>query len=222
MLFLRLLVIITSLVFSNYALAEIYKDFTPYISLKKIKENYPNAKFEEVKAAWVTKNEAFIKLTGSGLAGTTYLALSTSDSYWQKVISDSETKIAENPNADNIELLVTIDSANKFINEPLDEKLTLNWLRWAPDSALPLERLINRYGNPDVYGVDDESFQQFCNWTKRRVRAMLSDDKKMVFSIEYGFTLEENNRAMGINEPEATKLENKTPPARNKKKKVNL
>ena len=188
MLFLRLSVIITTLVFSNFSLAEIYKDFTPYISLKKIKENYPNAKFEEVKAAWVTKDEALIKLTGAGLAGTTYLALSNTDSEWQKDISDSEIKIAENPNDDNLELLAAIDKARFFINRPLDEKLLLNWLRWVPDSPLPLERLINRYGNPDAYGVDDESFQQYCDWTKRNVRAKLSDDKKNVFTIEYAFT----------------------------------
>ena len=138
------------------------------------------------------------------------------------MIYDSETKVAENLNADNLELLVTIDSANEFINKPLDEKLTLNWLRWAPDSSLPLERLISRYGNPDVYGVDDESFQQYCDWTKRKVRANLSDDKKMVFTIEYNFTLEEQRIALGINESVPPKEETKILPARNKKKKVNL
>jgi hypothetical protein len=222
MLIFRISVIIASLFFSNISLAEIYKDFTPFISLKKIKEHYPNAKFEEVKAAWVKKDESLIKLTGSGLAGTTYLALATSDSEWEKEISDSEIKVAENPNEENLELLAIIDKARFFLNRPLDEKLLLNWLRWSPDSALPLERLINRYGNPDVYGVDDESFQQYCDWTKRKIKANLSDDKKMVFTIEYGFTLEEKYRALGINEPESPKVENKTPTTRNKKKKVNL
>lgn len=72
---------------SNISYAEIYKDFTPYKTLKAIKESYPNGKFEEVKSAWVTEDDGFYKLTGAGLSGEIYLAFNDLSKYYKKSIS---------------------------------------------------------------------------------------------------------------------------------------
>lgn len=209
------------LVISCIANAEIYKDFRPNITLKEIKEKYPNGNYENVNAAWVTEKDAFIKLTGTGLAGTILLAFSNGDSISKRIISNAKAKIETNPDGDNKILESTIDIQNKLISLPLDEKLTLNWLRWLPAEILPFDRLVNRYGNPEKCGYNDESFQPFCDWISRAIRANLSDDKKQVLSIEFSFTEDDLIKSWGLGDT-TPRIEEKPIQKPIKKKKIKM
>lgn len=195
--------------------AEVYKDFVPYITVAKMKSNYPNANFEVVKAAWVKENDLFFKVTGQGLSGTTYIATyKRPDSEVKEAIENYKKKIEENQNGNNAVWQAMIEMEDEYLVAPLDEKYTIHWLRWVPDDPIPIERLISKFGKPDVYDFQEEDFQPYAQWLKRGLLTTLSDDKKRVFTIQYTFTDEDYNRALGINNKPAvvSKPNNKSKP----------
>jgi hypothetical protein len=179
------------ILFSNISVAEIYKDFLPGDSLAIIKTKYPNAKLEEIKAAWVKDNESFIGLTGVGIIGSINLKFSTLDDFIKEMIKYTEDEIAKNPSSDNSENERLINSFNESLNRPLDQRLTLDWLRWVSPDPIPFERLVSKYGKPEKCDFDPDTFQPICLWLSKGVSANLSDDKKYVYSIEFSFTAED-------------------------------
>lgn len=174
--------------FSNVSLAEIYKDFLPYDSLAIIKTKYPNAKLEPIKAAWVKEDEAFIRLSGVGIVGTINLKFSTTDNFIKGLIKYNRNEIEKNPTSDNSKNEDIIKAYNDVLALPLDQKLTLDWLRWVSPTPLPFERLVSKYGNPEKCDYDPDTFSPYCAWISKGVSANLTDDKKYVDSIEYSFT----------------------------------
>lgn len=175
--------------FSNIASAEIYKDFLPYDSLATIKTKYPNAKLEDIKAAWLKTNESFIGLTGVGISGTINLKFSNNDDYWKSTVENNQHEIEKNPTSDNSNREATIKTLNESLNLPLDQRLTLDWLRWVPPQAIPFDRIVNKYGKPEKCDFEVDTYQPYCAWASKGVSVNLSDDKKYVYFIEYTFTL---------------------------------
>lgn len=171
--FKNIALIILVLTIPKIATAEVYKDFEPFLSLKVIKERYPNAVFSEIKAAWVKQNEVFLDMHGAGISGNIYLKLSAIE-YEKKL--DLET----NPEM--------ISFYQRMINKPQDERLTLDWVRWIPINSIPFERLTTRYGKAEKCDYLEENFIPYCSWESKGVLATLSNDKKNVIYIEYSFT----------------------------------
>ncbi|HCU84866.1 hypothetical protein [Methylophilus sp. UBA6697] len=179
--------------------AEIYKDFAPFTTVAQMKAKYPNAKFEIVKAAWVKEKDKFIKITGDGLPGTIYVATSkSSDAVITQRIERYKALIAENPDQDNSAYNAGIEFNEKYLSLPDDERYSIDWLRWVPDVAIPLERLKAKFGEPNKYDYGESDFQPFAEWSARDLHVNLSDDKKLVYSIEYHFTDEEYDIALGV------------------------
>ena len=174
--------------FCNALQAEIYKDFTPFITLKQIKLNYPNANFEDAKPAWANEDEALFRMTGAGLTGTIVLKFSKSDKFWTKQLNEYEAK-SLNENSESITYLINFYKTSLAL--PLDERLVLDWVRFVPYIQIPYERLISRYGKPEKCGSNAEDFTPYCSWESKGVSINLSDDKKLVANIEYTFTYEE-------------------------------
>ena len=213
-------------VYSNQVLAEIYKDFLPNDTLASIKVKYPNASFEPIKAAWVKENEAFVALKGVGISGTINLKFSNTDWLWKGFIKYNQDLIEKNPTADNSELENKIKEVNAILNLPLDQRLSLDWLRWIPIQPIPFDRLVSKYGTPEKCDFGSEDFRPYCEWTSKGVNTNLSDDKKLVYSIEYTFTNSEtgiatpetaaNPKPEGNNKPEIK------PSGKTKKKPVSL
>lgn len=191
--------------------AEVYKDFVPYTSVAQMKARYPNAKLEIVKAAWVRENDRFFKITGEGLAGTTFVATSKlSDEYYRQKIERLKAYIVEHPEEDTTFYQNSIAFSEKTLVLPDDERYTIDWLRWVPDVPIPLERVKAKFGEPSKYDFSESDFQPYAEWSTKGLHVNLSDDKKMVYSIEYTFTDEENNRALGI-EPAPAQEEKPAP-----------
>lgn len=191
--------------------AEVYKDFVPYTSVAEMKANYPNAKFEVVKAAWVQEDDLFLKITGAGLSGTTYVATSkSSDARVKQRIEKAKEYIAEHPEQDNSSYEADIAVNERILARPLDDRYLIDWLRWIPDTLIPLERLKAKFGEPNKYDYNEDDFRPYAQWTARGLRANLSDDKKSVVAIEYIFTDEDNNKALGI-EPAPAELAKPAP-----------
>lgn len=210
--------IVLFLFLSNSSWAEIYKDFTVYISLKEVKKNYPNAKFENLKPAWAKDNELLVLLTGAGISGDIILKFSYSTEMDQiyrgmleKLEQSSEDKESEGYKS-------KYSTYQSLLYRPDDEKFTLDWLRWVPIKAIPIERLISRYGDNYKCGFSEEDFKPYCSWDSKGVYANTSDNKKHVFNIEYYPTVEEIKKHLGLESDKEPAIKKSTENPRNKKK----
>ena len=177
--------------FCNALQAEIYKDFVPFITLKQVRLNYPNAKFEDTKPAWASEDEALFTMTGEGLAGTIVLKFSKPDKYNNEKIAEYEKDIlsATQENVQTIQSI--IENYKSKLALPLEEKLTLDWVRFVPTAEIPYERLVSRYGKAEKCDYDQNTFKPYCSWLSKGITVSLSDNKKMVDTVEYSFTFEE-------------------------------
>lgn len=169
--------VIFTFTLSTIVNAEIYKDFEPNLSLKVIKERYPNAEFSDLKPAWIKSNELFLDMHGTGISGNIYLKLSSNE-YWKDKL-ESET---------DPEMITFYES---MANRPIEEKLTLDWVRFLPISRIPFERLKTKYGKAEKCSYFDENFTPYCSWDSKGVLVSLTDDKKYVNYIEYTFTVKD-------------------------------
>lgn len=183
--FKNIVLIILTLTISTLVNAEVYKDFEPYLSLKEIKERYPNAEFSDLKPAWAKQNEVFLDMHGTGISGNIYLKLSTIE-YEKKLDLETDPE--------------TISFYQRMINKTQDERLTLDWLRWIPINTIPFERLTTRYGKAEKCDYLEENFIPYCSWESKGVLASLSNDNKNVHYIEYSFTVKDLNKKFGIDE----------------------
>lgn len=194
------------LLISSNSYAEIYKDFKPYISLQEIKNNYPNAKFEDLKAAWVKSDEIFISMIGVGIAGKIYLKMSTLDSVKRNSLEKIETEHLDKESEEYKQQLALV---NEYLNKPFDERVTLDWLRWIPDSNIPFERIESRYGKPEACGYDEATFVPYCSWESKGIQVYLSDNKKTVSYIEYLTTLDDIRKSLNITDAKPSKSKEK-------------
>ncbi len=206
--------------FSNVLQAEIYKDFVPFITLKQVKLNYPNAKFEDAKPAWASEDDALFAMRGEGLAGTIVLKFSKSDKYNSQKLAEYE---ASNSN-DNLEKTksdqLMIDYYKAELSLPLEERLKLEWVRFVPTVEIPYERLVSRYGKAEKCDYDPSTFKPYCSWLSKGITVSLSDDKKMVETVEYSFTFEE--MFPSPKEEAKPSLKKKTPKPKVKKEPASL
>jgi len=174
--------------FCNALQAEIYKDFVPFITLKQVKLNYPNAKFEDLKPAWANEDEVMITMSGEGLNGEIVLKFSKDDKRRAKRLAENEAKSL---NDNSKVLLWYIDFDKNYLALPLEDRLSLDWVRYLPMTPIPYERLLSRYGKPDNCDSNPEDFRPQCVWESKGVLINLSDDKKLVTNIDYWFTVKE-------------------------------
>jgi hypothetical protein len=178
----------TITLFCNVLQAEIYKDFVPFINLKQVKLNYPNAKFEDAKPAWANEDEALYKMTGEGLTGTIVLKFNKFDKVQSARLAENEAKSLKD---NSEELLWWINFDKTQLARPLEERFSLDWVRFVPYEQIPYERLISRYGKPEKCDSRADDFMPYCSWDSKGVQIHLSDDKKLVLAIEYTFTTDE-------------------------------
>lgn len=203
----KMIVFLMLVLLSSFSNAEIYKDFKPGSTIADIKKNYPNANFETVKAAWVKDNESFLKLEGQGISGKIFLAFSYSDKFLLERKLYVEKKIEESPESDNQELKKSIAIFDRMLSKTIEEKMHLDWVRWVPIETLPIERLKRRYGEPEKCDFNLDDYEPYCNWLSKGVFASLTGDKKNVITIDYFFTNEEIDFALGLDLPKIAKEE---------------
>ena len=213
-----LLFFILTIAFKS-SIAEVYKDFLPYTSVAQIKLNYINANIEVIKAGWVKENDLFLKITGPGLPGITYVATKKrTDDEVKEAIERYKRIIADGKSDSNDFWQRMIESNERYLNAPEDEKYTVNWVRWVPGVPFSIERLKSKFGDPTKFDFGEDDFQPYAEWSARRLSASLSDDKKMVFAVEYHFTDDDYNRALGLDVK--TEESTESTPANNSKPKT--
>ena len=191
-------VLVFALAWFANARCEIYMGLTPAMSVVKVKEKYPNATLTDLKPAWLAPNQSSKLLTGSGIIGQIFLIFSHLDASNEAARSAIVKKIEENPNGDNASNQKMVDMYSGVLNAPLDERLTLDWVRWLPPSPVPYERLVSKYGAAEKCDYKADTFEPYCAWTTRGIFAVLDDKKIGVTSIEFTFTADEWGKVFGI------------------------
>jgi hypothetical protein len=184
----QLCLLLTTLLMPPSALAEIIHEVRPFDKLGEIKERFPNAVFVKVNAAWVTADQAFIKMTGQGFPGTLYIAFSDSRPFNRNFVSEN----CNPPSATN-ERLCELNS--KWAAEPDAIALSTSWVRWVPDNPIPLQRYISKYGEPTKIDFENDTLVPYAYWEKNALNATLTDDKKMVTMVSSAFTRAEQREA---------------------------
>ncbi len=178
----RIFIALWAILICTSAYAEGYRDIGPLDNFGDVKNRFPNAKVEKLSPGWAQATDALYKFTGSGMSGWIIIKF---DDYRPKWKEEAE----KDPTQETAEFL------QKMSQQSDDEAMSVNWVRWVPDTQIPLPRLILKYGKPDKSGFSDENYQPYRAWDKKGIEAYLSDDEKYVERIDFYFTREEYRKA---------------------------
>lgn len=203
--------------FAQLASAEVLQGVEPLSSLGKIKNDFPNGRFERVRAAWVKEAEAFYSMKGDGFPGMLYLAFDDLRPYWRQVVKDTPGELPD-ASASEVESNAQFRQwAQGLANQSDDDALTISWVRWVPSTPIPMERVKGKYGEPTKCDFDPADFSPFCSWEARSLNAQTTDDRKSVVFFTAGFTKSELRSAYkrkGLFMPEWLKEDVSSPPAK--------
>lgn len=163
--------------FASNCFAEVFFEINYAMTLGDIKKIYPKAQYKKINASWVKDNDAFINISGPGLAVDLKVAfedLRPATKNLLPKISDSENKEIN-------------DFYRLMIAQSDDEALTVEWVRIVYPSPIPIEIFKKRYGKPAAC-EHDESFSMQCRWPEKALLATLTSDEKFVTNAETSFT----------------------------------
>lgn len=173
----RIVIFFVFFVISLVSQAEIYKGIGPFSSLGDVKAIFPHAEIGKLDAAWVQPGEALYEISGGGITGTIVIKFDDGRPNFRKLAADeTDSKMA--------------DFYKSLANDPDDKALTVSWVRWVPDTAIPLQRLLSKYGKPSESGFNDE-YRPYRKWESKGVHVILSENEKYVFRIDHYFTKDE-------------------------------
>jgi hypothetical protein len=79
--------------------------------------------------------------------------------------------------------------------------VSIQWVRWAPDSPIPITRLIAKYGKPEKSDFNSDDFKPYKSWPTRGITAYTSDDGKRVHRIDFNFTEKDYKAAFDSQRP---------------------
>lgn len=145
-------------------------------SLEEIQQIYPNATITRYTPAWLQEDEAFLGFKGPGLPGEIRILFDDSRPVFKKTLAENKG----DPNYQYRERFTQLADA------PDATALTVSWVRWIPDAALPIARFQTRYGKPKC--DFDQNMNPICEWADRSLVAAMSDDNKLVYSVTTTFT----------------------------------
>jgi hypothetical protein len=179
----RVMVLVVLLILSNTTYAEIYENIGPCDTYSDLKQKFPNATFEKKNPAWATDKDLMCTISGVGIIGT--IVVKFQDNRAQ------HTKKFEKIIKDDIEAQTKIKTS-----EPLfgDDSLVVEWVRWVPDSPIPIQRFISKYGKWDGKGYYDQDLAPYREW-KRGIAIILTEDEKKAISVNYHFTTGDYRKA---------------------------
>jgi hypothetical protein len=207
------------------ALAETYLNFEAGETIRTAKTKYPNAHFSELKVGWTQHHEKFLEMSGQGIVGIVYLKFSNSDELYKTLRSQAADRLQSDPKVDIEAEQRMIQFYDEQLARPDEDRMGLDWIRWVPDTRLPIERIEGKYGKPGRCDYESDSFKPFCTWKDRGLTVSLSDDKRFVTMIDFMITDADWSKKFGIKSGKSEKKPDAgfELPSKNKKPKpVNL
>lgn len=179
--------------FCSLAHSEVLFGVQHYATLGMVKKVYPNATYSKLKPAWLGPDEAFIRVSGSGMSGALMIAFIDNRPLWANRTREDALAFLSAVGREATEAAI-----DKYITDSRvsaakgdDEALYVNWVRWVPEGAIPLVKLESRYGKAAC--SMNEAFDTVCNWPKRALQATMTEDGKAAKMIDTVFTEEERS-----------------------------
>lgn len=160
---------------------EIYRGIGPLADLADMKGMFPGATLEKLTPAWAQDHDVLYQITGKGMSGTIVVKFYDGRPAWRRRAEEAE---------DPEQKAMLEEWANAS-----EDTISVEWVRWIPDRAIPLQRFISKYGTPESKGFADEDLQPFRYWHARGLTAFLSDDEKFVVRVDFEFTVSERCEA---------------------------
>ena len=161
----------------SQACAEIYQGIKPYSTLGEIKASFPNATFSKITPALSQKYDVTYSVTGTGINGEIFIRFHDLRPFWKEQSDEASDEATQ--------------EMYSRLAQLSDDSISVTWVRWVPDEPFPVERLIEKHGNPDKSGLADEDDAPFKKWTSKGIYAHLSEDSKEVLEIDFTFTEKE-------------------------------
>lgn len=154
--------------------SEIYRGILPLATMKDLKTLFPGAEFTFVKTAWASGEESLYKVTGPGLPGKMMIKFTDSSIFFKKYVEQLPSE--------------EVDEFDRNMAISSDETMSVDWVRYIPDTQIPIDRLVSKYGPAEESGFSEDTFNPYKLWKSKGVYASLSDDKRYALSIDYYFT----------------------------------
>jgi hypothetical protein len=166
----------TTIFLSPASLAEVSNYVGLFDSYNDLKERYPRAKFEDIDAAWITPGSRLVTLSGAGFNGSITIYFHDAMYELKQIVTSGE--IDQKQSADLL----------KYVQMMRSEKgeLRPTWVRFVPDSKIPLSNLVSLYGIPKRE-IATNDLNPIAYWS-RGVTARL-DSNEMVESVTYDYLL---------------------------------
>ena len=179
-----LITIFLLIIFVPQLHAEGYRGIEPLDNLGDVKNRFPNTKVEKLSPGWAQATDALYQFTGIGMSGFIIVKFDDYRPKWKEMAEQDQ-----DPTSNSAKFFQTLSEKSD------EEAMEVAWVRWVPNTKIPLQRLISKYGKPEKSGFSDEDFQPYRSWDKKGVAAFLSDDEKYVGRIDFSFTREEYRKA---------------------------
>jgi hypothetical protein len=165
-------------------------------TLGMVKKLYPNAEYTKQKPAWLQPDEAFFKISGRGMSGEIFVAFVDPRPLWstytaEKAIATLQST-GKTPTQEQVDHYINF--ARSMASSSDDDALSISWVRWVPDRAIPLRKLESRYGKASC--SLDEAFNTACSWAKRSLVASMGADGKAAMYLETDFTKTEREQGV--------------------------
>jgi len=177
----RKLLLLAMITFCSITHAEILADINFYESLRMVQKRYPNARFENVNAAWLKPEERFIKISGAGLGKVIRVKFDDLRSIKKNVLLKDFEQFSEASKE-------TIIKINRL---PESDVLAVKWVRVTYDAVIPLSRFNLKYGK-SICG-NNQDMERECVWPKYALSAQVTDDDKSVLFLTSVFTASEQD-----------------------------
>lgn len=182
--------------FCSHAHAEVLFEIRYSATLGMVKEVYPNATYSKLKPAWLGQDEAFIRVSGSGMNGALMVAFFDERPLWASRTREDVLALLSAGGREPTEAAVEdyLADSKKIAARGDDEALYVKWVRWVPVTPINLVKLESRYGKAAC--SMNEAFDTVCSWPKRALQATMTEDGKAARLIDTQFT--EAERSDGV------------------------
>lgn len=163
------------ILFCNPAVSASYGGIKYRLTLNDVMAMYPGATFEKTSAAWIQPDrQAAYTVEGSGLSGKLFIVFVDDRKKYNDFLYQGRV---QGFNENDIKLLE--------YGKNLPEKYTLyvDWVRFLPDSSIPKNILITKYGKKYKQRIDENSFSKYLEWDNGII-ANIGEDGN-IENIEY-------------------------------------
>ena len=188
--------VILAALWTDVACAEEFLGIGPKSRLQDLRAQFPNARFGELKPAWLKPHQRLIDVAGVGIdgelavklehevEGTRLLAKEVAIRQARGVLEESQSFLLEG----------MPERLERLERSPPADPWEVKEIRWQPPNPIPIKAASQRYGVPDS-DKTDEQFRRVVEWEKRGVTGYVNNEDQVTLFI-YSFTIRDYLCAM--------------------------